>query len=333
METKKILFSFLGVAALILSSCEDDKNDVKTKTVENKPAKQVNVPDFNADSAYAYTAAQVAFGPRVPGTDAHVACGNWLEAKLKSFGAEVISQTGTVTAYNGKELPMRNIIGSYHPDKKDRLLLFAHWDTRPFADKDEDRQSQPIDGANDGASGVGVLLELARLFQSQSPDMGIDIIFFDTEDYGAPEGGIEAGEYTDWCLGSQFWSKNPHVPGYSARYGILLDMVGGKDAVFPREGTSMYFAPRIVKKVWDTAKEMGYGNYFIDNVSGETIDDHLFVNQLAKIPSIDIVHFHTEGEHLGYGHFHHTHDDTMEGIDKNTLEAVGKVVAKVVYME
>ncbi len=320
--------------ALLFAACEDDKQQTKgRKEIEEKPVKKVDFPAFSEDSAYAYTAAQVAFGPRVPGTMAHVACGDWLEAKLKQFGAEVISQTGTVTAYDGQELPMRNIIGQYAPEKPDRVLLFAHWDTRPFADKDEDRQTQPIDGANDGASGVAVLLELARMFQLQSPDVGVDIIFFDVEDYGAPEGGMEQGEYTDWCLGSQYWGNNPHKPGYTAKYGILLDMVGGKDAVFPMEGTSMYFASRIVRKVWKVAADMGYSNYFINKTSGETIDDHLFVNQLANIPSIDIVHFHTEGEHLGYGKFHHTHEDTMDSIDKTVLGMVGKVVAHVVYHE
>jgi hypothetical protein len=218
-------------------------------------------------------------------------------------------------------------------EKKERILLFAHWDTRPYADKDEERMGEAIDGANDGGSGVGVLLELARVLQSQPSELGIDIIFFDTEDYGAPEGNVMGGKYTDWCLGSQYWGNNPHVPGYDARYGILLDMVGAEDAVFPREGVSMYFAPRIVRKVWKAAEDLGYGHQFVNAVSGETVDDHLFVNQLAGIPSIVIVHYETDRESPGYGHFHHTHEDNMDGISKGTLGNVGEVLLDVIYHE
>jgi hypothetical protein len=332
----QIQINFLTVAAvaLIMASCTNDEKKPGART-DSQPLidPSIAVPAFNADSAYQYIAEQVAFGPRVPGTEAHTLCGDYLEKKLRDFGAEVVSQRGTVTAYDGSQLPMRNIIGQFNPSSPNRLLLFAHWDTRPFADKDSTDVNMPIDGANDGGSGVGVLLEVARLLGKTTPKYGIDIIFFDVEDYGAPEGGISEGKYTDWCLGSQYWGKNPHKSGYTAKYGILLDMVGAADAVFPKEGTSVYFDARLVRKVWNVAKELGYGHLFIDEVSSETIDDHLFVNQLANIPSINIVHFHTGDLPHSYGHFHHTHKDSMDIIDRKTLQAVGHVVSTLIYNE
>jgi len=228
---------------------------------------------------------------------------------------------------------MKNVIGSFRPELASRVLLFAHWDTRPFADKDESRVNFPIDGANDGGSGVGVLLEAARHFGAFPPEVGVDIIFFDTEDYGSPEGSSYESKAEDWCLGSQYWGKNPHKKGYNARFGILLDMVGAKDAVFPKEGTSMYYAAGVTRKIWSTAKRLGHGNLFTDEQVGQTIDDHLFVNALANIPSAAIVHYHSEPERYGYGHFHHTHLDNMDIMDAEVMRAVGQVVLEVVYNE
>lgn len=324
----------LFVGVLLLYKCTSDNNDAahKKDIVEaERPA--VEVPSFNSDSAYFFTQIQTEFGPRVPGTAAHIACGDYLVKRLNDFGAEVIEQTAEVTAYDGSELPMRNIIAQFQPEKTKRILLCAHWDTRPFADKDDENTNSPIDGANDGASGVGVLLEVARVLSTRKTEFGIDLILFDTEDYGAPEGSMVEGNYRDWCLGAQYWGENLHKPAYKAEFGILLDMVGAADATFPREGTSMHFAPRIVRKVWKVASELGYSNKFVNDISGQTIDDHLFVNQLTEIPTIVIVHYETQGENPGYGHFHHTHKDSMEGIDKNTLGQVGEVLLQVIYQE
>ncbi len=177
----------LAFAALMLVvSCGDEPSTTidPTQTPEVKPLPPA--PLFDPDSAYHFVEKQVAFGPRVPGSEAHKACGDWMSAKMKSFGAEVIEQTGTVKAFNGKELPLRNIIAQWQPEKKDRVLLFAHWDTRPFADKDDERAAEPIDGANDGGSGVGILMEVARHLSTSQPELGVDIIFFDVEDYGQP---------------------------------------------------------------------------------------------------------------------------------------------------
>ena len=224
---------------------------------------QIVEPAFDADSAYAYVARQVAFGPRVPNTEAHEACAKWLASELTRHGAEVTVQEGRARAFDGTVLNMKNIVGTFHPESRDRILLFAHWDTRPFADKDSLRQREPIDGANDGGSGVGVLLEIARQLGQVPADIGVDIAFFDAEDYGRPDWlPSSQNGYKDWCLGSQFWAANPHRPGYRARFGILLDMVGARDAVFHQEGTSLRLAPHVVRKVWKRASELGLETAF-----------------------------------------------------------------------
>ncbi len=292
----------------------------------------VFVPDFNADSAYAYVETQVAFGPRVPNTEAHKACALWLKEKLSSFCDEVVMQEVMARAYNNKVLNGYNIIGSFNPEARKRILLCAHWDSRPYADHDPDpaNHRKPIDGANDGASGVGVLLETARQMSQHKPNIGVDIIFFDLEDYGEPQGTQYNGEY--WALGSQHWAKSPHSPGYHANFGILLDMVGAPDATFYMEGTSMYFAPQIMRKVWNTAHKLGYNNYFIKEESSAITDDHLYINQIAKIPTINIIHRDPETP-TGFFKYWHTVKDNIEHIDPATLNVVGKIVLKVVYNE
>jgi glutaminyl-peptide cyclotransferase len=320
-----VLFS-----ALILAACQGDAPKGSTP---KKEAKTVFVPAFSEDSAYRYIQKQVDFGPRVPGSKAHKECAEWLEAEMLRHGAEVIVQHDFVTAYNGNRLPMYNIIAQFKPESNKRILLFAHWDTRHVADKDPDNPFEPIDGADDGGSGVGVLLEIARNLSETPADYGIDIILFDVEDYGVPHGSMVAEDSGEsWCLGSQYWGKNPHVEGYNAKYGILLDMVGSRGAQFPKEGVSMYYAPHVVSKVWKTAGKLGYGDTFILTQSGPTIDDHLFVNRLAKIPSIVIVNFDPSDDG-GYGHYHHTHEDNMDIISKETLKMVGEVVMHVIYNE
>ena len=293
----------------------------------------VVVPAFNADSAYRYTAAQVEFGPRVPNTEAHVACGDWLAQTLERFGAQVTSQNVTLRAYDGTPLYARNIIGSYKPELKKRVLLCAHWDSRPWADADPDSKNHrtPILGANDGASGVGVLLEVARQLQIHPTDIGVDIIFFDAEDYGThADDDDDPTEGITWCLGSQYWARVPHTTNYMARFGILLDMVGGRDARFHREGVSDYFAKHIVDKVWAAAHSCGNGEYFPYADGGQITDDHLPINQIARIPCIDIIGYYHE---TGFAPTWHTMDDTMDNIDPAVLRAVGQTVLQVIYNE
>ena len=318
----------LFAAAMI--SCSQTPSSSSAK-VESQPVKQQNVPAFDADSAWVFVENQVKFGPRVPNSEAHVACGNYLTSELKRFGAQVYEQEATLTAYNGTQLKAKNIIGSFNPENSKRVLLFAHWDSRPYADHDKDpaNHKKPIDGADDGASGVGVLLEMARQFSIKSPAIGIDIIFFDAEDYGTPEFVKEYKENT-WCLGAQFWAKNPHVKGYKADFGILLDMVGAKNASFFKEATSMRYAPQIVEEVWSTARDLGYGKFFINAEGGAITDDHQYVILGRNIPCIDIIYTDPESDN-GFGPHWHTQNDTMDNIDRETLKAVGQTVLQVVY--
>lgn len=299
-----------------------------TDTIAMAPA-----PEFNADSAYAFTAAQCAFGPRVPNTEAHKLCGNYIAEKFRSYGALVTDQYADLTAFDGTVLKARNIIASYNPDAEARLLICGHWDSRPWADNDPDSANwhKPVLAANDAASDVAVMLEMARLIAQNPLKIGIDFICFDAEDYGAPQ-WINSSEENDWCLGSQYWAENPHKFGYKARFGILMDMVGGQGSTFSKELFSKEYAAQVVDIVWNTAAQIGYGNYFLNRDGGYITDDHLPVNRIAKIPCIDIIPYFSDGP-SGFGPTWHTVNDDMEHIDKNVLKAVGQTVLQVIYNE
>ena len=333
--TKRLLLGLTILSILTISCDSSKKTSSEEKATEN--TKTVKVPSFNSDSAYAFVKKQVDFGPRVPNTQAHVQTGNYLVEKLKSYGWEVIEQQFDATSFDYKPMPLRNIIGSYNPTARKRILLAAHWDSRPFADKDTQRKDEAILGANDGASGVGVLLEIARLLsQGDSLNIGVDIIFFDGEDWGNDSSNQKYTPVRDgweewWCMGSQYWSKNKHKRRYSAFYGILLDMVGGKNAKFYIEDYSNRTAPSIVDKVWGQASILGYDRYFIRKPGGSITDDHYFVNKNTGIPMIDIIPMNPEDG--SFGDFHHTHKDNMDIISRETLQAVGQTVITVLYNE
>lgn len=287
--------------------------------------------EFDAASAYAFVKKQVEFGPRVPNTPAHAACAEWFVKTLKQWTPDVVVQSFQAKAFDGTVLDGKNIIASFNAGAADRILLCAHWDSRPFADHDPDpaNRYKPVMGANDGASGAGVLLEVARQLSRSKPAAGVDIVLFDLEDYGEHRDWRDAASPDSWCLGSQHWARNPHRPGYTARFGILLDMVGASDAVFPMDGTSMYFAPAVVKKVWEIAGRIGHSRYFVAREADPLIDDHLYINQIARIPTVDIIHYDT-----GRGGFPaswHTVGDTLDKIALDTLKAVGETVLAVVF--
>lgn len=336
MWNRKIVsWTAVSVAFLVsVISCGSKSGGGEANVEEKRPKSEVQVPAFNADSAYQFVQAQADFGPRVPNTAAHRACGDYLAAQLERFGAQVYNQQADLMAFDNTLLKARNIIGAYNPDSRKRVMLCAHWDSRPFADYDEDpaKQRKPILGVNDGASGVGVLLEVARQLQQQAPAIGIDILFFDAEDYGTP--AFHKGEYKEntWCLGSQYWGRVPHVSNYNARYGILLDMVGGKGATFYQELFSKRTAGKQMKKIWDAAHQLGFGQYFPKRDGTEVTDDHVYVYQLQKIPCVDIINYDPEGD-TGFGDFWHTSGDTMEVIDRATLQAVGQTLLYVIYHE
>lgn len=309
-----------------------------TNTANTKPG-TLPIPEFNADSAYKFIKTQVDFGPRVPGSKAHEECLQYFLKLLNADGLTVTVQKNSTRTFDGKRFEFQNITASFQPENPNRIVLFGHWDTRPFADADSVEPMKPFDGADDGGSSAAVLLEIARHLHKEHPAIGVDLVFVDLEDYGQePEDGDYPKMKDSWALGSQYWAKNL-PPNYAPKFGILLDMVGAKDAMFPMEGTSMRFAPDIVNKVWDIAGQLGYSNYFTHETSGMTTDDHTYINQIAGIPTIDIVDYRithaSDGSIDGgdYPYFHHKHSDKMDVIDTNTLKMVGRVVMAVIYSE
>lgn len=304
------------------ASCQN--NNATNQEEQSTTVNPVNAPAFSADSCYAFVKAQTDFGARVPNTEAHRLCGDYLATTLERYGGQVTNQYAPLRAYDGTILNARNIIASWNVANENRVLLCAHWDSRHVCDEDAElaNRSLPVMGANDGASGVAVLLEIARVMSIQQPQVGVDIILFDAEDYG--NGEVE----NSFCLGSQYWARNPHTRPYKAMFGILLDMVGGKNPIFAKDQVSMYFAPDIANKVWDKAAQLGYSNMFVQTPGGGIIDDHYYVNSLANIPCIDIIHHNPS---VGFPDTWHTTNDVLENIDKNTLHAVGTVVTHVLY--
>lgn len=318
------------LACLLTCGCKGSAGKT-TDTSTNSKTKLIG--NFNVDSAYAFVARQVAFGPRVPGTPAHEQCGAYLAEKLRSFGADtVIEQRATVTAFNGDVLPINNIFASFNSQATNTVLLVAHWDTRPWANMEASitDRTKPILGANDGASGVGVLLEIARNLSIKMPECGVDILLVDAEDYGSSDGFTNNDR--SWCLGSQYWVKNmPYSSVNRPTYGILLDMVGGIDAKFHREHFSHNNAKMPTVKVWGEASVLGYDGVFINKVGGAVVDDHVFITE-AGIPTTDII----ENINDVTGTFPatwHTLDDNMNNISKSSLDAVGKTVLNVIYKE
>lgn len=329
--------NILLLVALVISFSHCKGPAKKETPAESKPfaEKPLVVPVFNADSALHFVKAQTDFGPRVPGSKAHTECSSWLAGKLRQSTPDVVVQDFKGRVFNGEVYNGKNIIASFNPSARARIMLCAHWDSRPFADHDPDpkKRNEPVMAANDGASGVGVLLEIARLLKDNTPNVGVDIIFFDLEDFGPPQDRQSDAANEHWGLGSQHWSKNPHVPDYRARFVILLDMVGAKNARFYKEGFSMYFAPDKVKKVWDVARDLGYQEYFPDANGGYINDDHYFINEIRKIPAIDIIHLDDSSSNGSFFEYWHTTGDTFDKIDRETLKVVGEVVTKVLFAE
>ena len=293
---------------------------------------------FSGDSAYAYVAGQVAFGPRVPGTDAHHDCVQYIGRTLERFGATVEIQTGEVMRYDGEWQHVANICAHLPADSayqsEKTVLLFAHYDSRPWADQEEDysHRMSPIPGANDGASGVGVLMEVARQWQNLSErKRPVEIVLFDCEDMGTPQFYTGKQREHTWCLGAQLWARMVVESRESKAvyaFGILLDMVGDPNASFPREYYSEQYAGKYVEKIWRTAEQLGYGHRFVSTRSYPITDDHYYVNTIAKIPCVDIIHY-VPGSETGFAWWWHTHSDDMRNVNPGTLQEVGKVVMAV----
>ncbi len=313
--------------SLYLFSCSDTGSPQRLNFAEQGRA----VPEFNADSAYHFVEQQVQLGPRNPGSVGHRKAKEFLLGKLRDYAGErsVYAQSFTAVGYDSDTLSLSNIIAAFNTRSSDRILLCAHWDTRPRADKDTTGSNEPILGADDGGSGVAVLLELARIFSENPPPIGVDIVFFDGEDYG------KEGELEHYFLGSRYWADNPPVRGYSPRFGILLDMVGGENAKFFKELYSLSYAPALVNEVWKIAAEKGSHVMFVDQRGDRISDDHVIINQKLNIPTIDIIRHDPDSEDgvgaAGFAPYWHTHQDNMDIISKETLNAVGIVIAELIY--
>ncbi|MDR8392578.1 M28 family peptidase [Aliifodinibius sp. S!AR15-10] len=322
------LLTYFGLILLcgpaVLTGCADT-NSTERLNFEKQGRE---VPSFNADSAYHYIQQQVDFGPRYPGSKGHKLTKAYLIGKLAETAGErnVFAQHFTHQGYEGDTLNLTNIIAAFNPTASDRIMLCAHWDTRPRADEDPNEPNKPILGADDGGSGVGVLLELARMLEENPPSIGVDIVLFDGEDYG------KKGQMDRYFLGSRYWANNPPVQNYSPRFGILLDMVGGENAQFPKELNSLRFAPALVNEIWQIADGKGYSDTFINREGVAISDDHVVINRILRIPTIDIIrHEPGTGSTVKFAPYWHTHKDNMEIISRETLDSVGEVLAELIY--
>lgn len=332
------LIGLVMISSLFVIGCKEEAKPYKPSAPAPTvaPAPEIvllQTPSFDQDRAYAFVKKQVDFGPRVPNSAAQKACAKWLENELASAGLTTNVQEATVKAFNGVELEIFNIMGQINPNAEKRILLCSHWDSRPFADRDTEDRNKAIDGANDGASGVGVLLELAHTLAKDTniKNLGIDIVFFDAEDYGKPQSAMVGDGADSWCLGSQYWAANLPIEGYTADFGILLDMVGAADAVFPKESFSMQFAQEETNHIWRIAQALGYKKQFPNQLGNPITDDHVYLNRIANIPTVDIIHYNAVQNDF-FPH-HHQHSDNMDIIEANTLGIIGEVLLQVIYQE
>lgn len=312
----------------LMTGCDrqGNKTQPSPKTVDYAA---VVTPTFDADSAFQYVADQLSFGFRIPGSDAHRRCADYLVRQMSRWCDTVQVQDFTTQLWDGTSVRGRNIIASLNPEHERRVLLAAHWDSRAWADHDPDEamHRKPVAGANDGASGVAVLMEMARAMRGLPPNVGVDFIFFDIEDQGIPE-WTDKYEDNTWCKGSQHWGHHPHRPFYTAAYGVLFDMVGTTNPRYTKEEVSRHYASGITNKLWATATALGHGQIFVDQPTGAILDDHLYVNQILGIPVVDVVQNSPESSF--FTHWHTVGDD-LTTIDKHTLSIVAQVTLKTIY--
>ena len=326
------IISFLILLCVICSCSTTKKSQTTEQTV-------VSV-EFNADSAYAFCAAQCDFGPRTMNSEAHERCSEWIQQQFRQYGYQVQLQKADLKGYDGTILKSTNIIASQKQTANSqkpeaRIFICAHWDSRPWADNDPDEANwrKPVMAANDGASGVAVMLELARLLQqNDSARMAVDFICFDAEDWGIPQWENDV-DGDSWALGAQYWSASNLPQQGNYQFGILLDMVGGQSAKFYREGYSLKYAHNIVERVWQAANTAGYATVFPYLDGGYVTDDHVPVNEKAGVPCIDIINHYPDCEQSSFGPTWHTVNDDMQHIDKNTLKAVGQTLIQLIYSE
>ena len=274
--------------------------------------------EFDGQRAFAYARAQLAFGPRTPGTPAHEKMGDWLDSTLRRTADTVVVQAWDHTALDGKKLHLRNFLARFRPAASRRVLLFAHWDTRPHADGPTSTDSTaPVPGANDGASGVAVLLGIADVLKAKAPDVGVDLLFVDGEDYG----DFFVDGRPDVLIGARWYADHP-VPPLPA-YAVLLDMIGDRTLQIHQEGYSVSAAPEVVDKIWAAAARLGHTANFV-GAGGEILDDHIEFHRVG-IKAVDLID-------LEYPWWH-TKDDTLDKISVESLQTVGDVMVLVIRGE
>lgn len=323
MRLHIIYIAFITLVALVSCSSSSSKSDSNGNSTPIQ-AQASEVPIFDVDSAMMFLTRQVSFGPRLPGTVPHEQCAEWLATTLVGMGANVDNSVAHIPhPVTGQDIVIKNVFGQFNPQAADRVLLLAHYDTRPWADEDPDaaNHNKPIDGANDGASGVAVILEVARHAASLSAEKGLDVLFVDWEDSGS------SGDDDSWCIGSSYFARHlPYSASDAPRYAVLLDMVGGSDAKFPREYFSEIYASDINNIIWNAARTTGYADRFPNSIGGAINDDHLPLLK-AGIPAVDIIETRADGFNPTW----HTLQDNVANIDPATLEAVGTVLNHIIY--
>jgi hypothetical protein len=287
--------------------------------------------DFDAKAALGYAQAQVAFGPRVPGTAAARKAGDWIVEEMRKRADTVLVQQWTHVTRQGDSLPLRNIIARFKPSASERILYLTHWDTRPKADDDPvlGNRSGSFDGANDGASGVGLFVAIADRLKATPPNVGVDLLFVDGEDWG-DFGGFEEGEAPDVLMGSSYFAKHLPDAGYKPIFGVLFDMIGDPNLSIQREGNSLSKAPEVVQRVWQTASELGYGSAFVAQDGGPMTDDHVPL-QDAGLRVIDVIDYSwtlPDGRN-----YHHTTFDTIDKLSEKSLQTVGDVALALIRKE
>jgi len=323
---RTILISLSLLLSFTLIFCKKKDEPVTEKRIVWELKENQTIPTFDENLAYDYILKQISYGPRNPNSIGHKLAKEFLYNELKKFADTVFFQNFNYPGYDGEVLNCSNIIASFNPESKIRILLCAHWDTRPRADEDkiQSNQNKPILGANDGASGVAVLLSLAKTLKEKRPNFGVDIVLFDAEDYG------KKNDLMNYSLGSKYFAQNK--PEFiNPQFGILLDMVGDKEAVFKKEPNSYQFAPDVVEMVWKLANELNLKT-FLNEFSNPIYDDHIPLGErgikIINIIDADLIGADSPSPRRNYWH---TQNDTIENIGKETLKEIGTLLSHLIY--
>jgi glutaminyl-peptide cyclotransferase len=309
-----------GSSLVVLTSCDHGPSGPQTP--------------FNAEQALVYVRTQVEFGPRVPGTPGHQRTGDWIVSRMRERADTVIEQRWTHVTQRGDSLPMRNILARFRPDLEQRVLYLAHWDTRPVADRDRNLGARqlPIPGANDGASGVALLVALGDLLKTTPPSVGVDLLFVDGEDYGS----FDDPNNPDILIGSRYFADHLPSPNYRPLFGVLWDMIGDRDLNIYQEQHSVQAAPEVVQRVWQLAQDLGYRDHFIPEVIEGITDDHLplIKKGLRVIDVIDIDYGPPAENGAGrpVASYHHTMEDTIDKVSSRSLQIVGDVATALITL-